>query len=625
MPLVLALAGSILLTADKVATGAPAGTSPLVYVAASSGAGVGQLDAFRVTDVASGTISPVQADNLGGDGAASGLAVTRDSSRALVIANSTAVNNLVAVDTSNGTAGSPLPVVSASAGALDAVAADPANGALAYALTRSGYLLKVNLDTNDVSEVTDVTTTVNSVPSAFSMFAATSLALGDDGTTAYIGADGIYGDDDGEAVLQVPLDTPSPPVTVWAQPAPAFAERAGVVGLALNPTDSEIFGCDRGEVFGLHLPISPTESPFDVVAMPGVQAVTVGPHGKNVYAGLVNANDTAMLEGFPITDSGAVTTATLQSSAFLLADPDEPVRLAVTVNGGSLLVTLSLESDGDPAPFMFYVSLGGGTGPAPTITPGPALALPSDLSDPVALAITPDQAPRASFSASLAVAGALSTFSAAASTVKYGSIASYEWNFGDGSPLITTSGDTATHVFASAGTYTITLVERDSAGTGLPPAFPGTPWAANGPGQTPYRLSSTLARTSQLVTIVAKSHVKPPPKPPKKPPKKPRLTLEPTVGPPGSVVSVVGTGFPDNAVVTIEWSTPNAASTLQKVKVHNGGFTVQLLVLVPDLLGPRQAVALAYPQANRPTFLVVADDEEPGGPNATPVFRSEGP
>lgn len=623
--LVLALAGLSLLPADKVASGAPTGASPLVYVESSSGEGVGQVDAFRLTDVAGATISPVQADNVSSDGSANGLAITRDSSRAAVISNATAVDDLAVVDTSNGTAGSPLTVAAAGDGLLDAVATDPANSALVYALTRSGYLFEVNLDTDGVSEVTDVTTTVNSVPSAFSMFAATSLALAADGTTAYIGAAGFYGDDDGEAVLQVPLNTPNPPVSVWAQPAPAFAERIGVIGLALTPSGSEIFGCDRGEVFGLKLPISQAESPFDVVAMPGVQAVTVGPHGKNLYAGVVNANREAMLEGFAIADSTAVTSKSLQSASFPFANPNEPVRLAVTANGGSLVVTLTLESDADaPAPFMFYVSLGGDTGSGPLITPGPALPLPPDLSDPVAVAITPDQAPHASFSPSLGPAGSPSTFSAAASTVKYGSIVSYQWKFGDGSPLLTTSGDTATHVFASAGTYTVTLVERDAAGTSIPPAFPGTPWAANGPGQTPYRLSSILARTSQTVIINAHQVTKPT-VPPKKPSKKPSLVLEPTVGPPGTVVSVVGKGFPNNAIVTIEWSTPNAASTMEKVKVHKGGFTVRLLILVPDLLGPRRAVAVSYPKANRPTFLVVADDEEPGGPNASPVFRSEGP
>ena len=49
--LVLALAGLSLLPADKVASGAPTGASPLVYVESSSGEGVGQVDAFRLTDL----------------------------------------------------------------------------------------------------------------------------------------------------------------------------------------------------------------------------------------------------------------------------------------------------------------------------------------------------------------------------------------------------------------------------------------------------------------------------------------------------------------------------------------------------------------------------------------------
>jgi PKD repeat protein len=66
-----------------------------------------------------------------------------------------------------------------------------------------------------------------------------------------------------------------------------------------------------------------------------------------------------------------------------------------------------------------------------------------------------------------------------------GTIASYSWNFGDGSPLGT--GATPTHVYASANTYTVTLTVTDSttstsaishnvAPTAAPP--PSTPLAA---------------------------------------------------------------------------------------------------------------------------------------------------
>jgi PKD repeat protein len=331
-----------------------------------------------------------------------------------------------------------------------------------------------------------------------------------------------------------------------------------------------------------------------------------------------------------------MSTVSLETSSFFpTADPQQAIKVAEDPSGKTLLVTATLESDaGALAPFIFDVSLPGFTaGGDPIMNVAQADALPVDLQLPVALAITPDQAPHAAFTENLARAGDTSTFDAANSTVMYGSINSYKWNFGDGTPTFTTTGDTTTHVFQAPGTYTVTLIEQDSEGTSIPPAFPGTPssWVANGPGQTPYRLSSTLAETSQTVTITTTTHpttsttTTTTTKTNPKHGKKPFLSLEPTVGTPGTVVTVTGIHFPNNAIVTIEWSTTNAAATAVKVKVHNGGFVVQLLVLVPDLLGPRQAVALTYKKANRPGFLVVAGSDEPGGSDASPVFRSEGP
>jgi PKD repeat protein len=71
---------------------------------------------------------------------------------------------------------------------------------------------------------------------------------------------------------------------------------------------------------------------------------------------------------------------------------------------------------------------------------------------------TPDTAPTAAFTASCA--SLVCTFDASASTDDHG-IASYAWTFGDGG---TGSGVTASHAFASAGTYTVTLVVTDAAG-----------------------------------------------------------------------------------------------------------------------------------------------------------------
>ncbi len=67
--------------------------------------------------------------------------------------------------------------------------------------------------------------------------------------------------------------------------------------------------------------------------------------------------------------------------------------------------------------------------------------------------------PTAAFTASC---GGLScTVDAGASTDPDGSIASYAWNFGDGT---NGTGATATHTYGAAGTYTITLTVTDNRG-----------------------------------------------------------------------------------------------------------------------------------------------------------------
>jgi len=96
------------------------------------------------------------------------------------------------------------------------------------------------------------------------------------------------------------------------------------------------------------------------------------------------------------------------------------------------------------------------------------------------LAITPDQAPTASFTDAPATAGSATTFDASASTASPGhSVVSYDWNFGDGSSEETTSPSTS-HVYATANTYTATLTVTDSAGCSTEPIFTGQTASCNG-------------------------------------------------------------------------------------------------------------------------------------------------
>ena len=78
-----------------------------------------------------------------------------------------------------------------------------------------------------------------------------------------------------------------------------------------------------------------------------------------------------------------------------------------------------------------------------TDTPGTAITVGSL---PDGIAITPDQAPAASFTASIANVGSPTSFDASASTVAFGTISNYHWDFGDGNTADTSTPDHDPHL-----------------------------------------------------------------------------------------------------------------------------------------------------------------------------------
>ncbi len=61
------------------------------------------------------------------------------------------------------------------------------------------------------------------------------------------------------------------------------------------------------------------------------------------------------------------------------------------------------------------------------------------------------------------------TFDASSSTVAFGAVNRFSWDFGDGSGPGPNS-QVVSHSYGAPGTYHVTLTETDSAGTSIPPA-----------------------------------------------------------------------------------------------------------------------------------------------------------
>jgi YVTN family beta-propeller protein len=114
----------------------------------------------------------------------------------------------------------------------------------------------------------------------------------------------------------------------------------------------------------------------------------------------------------------------------------------------------------------------------------------ASVQNAVQIAFGPDQAPNAALSVTPGPEFQSTQFDASASTVPYGTITNYAWDFGDGTTA-STSTPTTSHVYTTPGPFTAAVTETDSAGTSTSTLSIGTEDLRNGGPQ---------ARASQTVT-----------------------------------------------------------------------------------------------------------------------------
>lgn len=125
---------------------------------------------------------------------------------------------------------------------------------------------------------------------------------------------------------------------------------------------------------------------------------------------------------------------------------------------------------------------------------------------------------------------------------------------------------------------------------------------------TTARPGTTTTTTSPTVTIPI-----PPPTPGVS------LVVDPPIGPPGFVTMAHGSGFPAGPV-TLVWS-PGIGAT-SAIAAADGTFTVQVLILPHDFLGPRALVASGGGASAGAAFLVVPASVQPSGKDVTQINRS---
>ncbi|WP_155119342.1 family 20 glycosylhydrolase [Halomicrobium katesii] len=116
---------------------------------------------------------------------------------------------------------------------------------------------------------------------------------------------------------------------------------------------------------------------------------------------------------------------------------------------------------------------------------------------------TENEAPVASFTASISTPapGESVTFDASGSSDPDGSVSSYAWDFGDGD---TATGETASHIYGSAGDYTVTLTVTDDDGaSGTASTTVSVSESDNEAPNASFTVSPSSPTTGESVTVDA--------------------------------------------------------------------------------------------------------------------------
>jgi 6-phosphogluconolactonase (cycloisomerase 2 family) len=197
------------------------------------------------------------------------------------------------------------------------------------------------------------------------------------------------------------------------------------------------------------------------------RGLAVAPDGRNAYVGCVNAGTTLRI--FDIAADGSLGNQRGVAASNGLGHP------VVSPDGGSVYVP------GLGQTFLYDRAANG------NLTPKSTPTIPNGGNG---VAMSPSQAPVASFTVTPAPAGQATAFDARSSSDPDGAVARYDWDFGDGATL-PNGGPTPTHVYASPAGYAPRLTVTDAEGTSTTRVFTGSAVSRNGgPSATTARIAS---------------------------------------------------------------------------------------------------------------------------------------
>jgi YVTN family beta-propeller protein len=171
-------------------------------------------------------------------------------------------------------------------------------------------------------------------------------------------------------------------------------------------------------------------------------SIALSPDGRRLYATSEAVGTVTVVE-----------TATSQTVGTPIAVGGTPIEIALTPDGRTAYVA----GDEKVTPINLSTRVVG----TPIATTGAGVKH---------LVVAPDQSPTASFVPPEATATLPATFDGSASTDPDGTVASWEWAFGEGA---TASGSSVTHTYKLPGTYNARLSVVDNEGCGSEEVFTG--------------------------------------------------------------------------------------------------------------------------------------------------------
>lgn len=372
--------------------------------------------------------------------------------------------------------------------------------------------------------------------------------------------------------------------------------------LAISPDGNTLWVANYsgGTVVPVSLPGGKVGTPINVGLDPTALAIT--PDGRHLL--VANSGDGTVTD-IAVGTPGAPNTFALEPAqtgfvspqALAIAPDGKTAYVTDTSNNVVVPVTIASDTPGSP------VSSAGSFPTAVVVSPdNTKLYVANRFSDevavfslsggvpslsgtfavngsPTSLAITPDQAPKASFSITPGTAGSPSSFDASASTTTPpGGTLTYTWSFGDGSSDQTTSNPVITHTYATPGMYAVKLTVTDAAGTSTTVVFTGQTVSRNGgpsaaTGQT-FAVQSPSAGAGAQAIVSGSAGTATPVALNGGPP--PSATPGPTTGvggspsavaidPTGTTAYVVDTG--SNQVTPVDMATGQAESPAKWISV----------------------------------------------------------